>query len=91
MRRKGVRVASHRGLLVQGAVEAVNLLLAVLPDGVQGGPSTHHLQHVAVGSKGARGLASLFGVPHHLPPLHTLPSASRPLPSAAGLATAYLP
>lgn len=42
-----------QGLLVQGAVEAVDLLLAVLPDGVQAGATAHHLEHVAAGSRGA--------------------------------------
>lgn len=40
-----------QGLLVQGAVEAVDLLLAVLPDGVHAGSPAHHLQHVAGGAE----------------------------------------
>lgn len=46
-------------LLVQGAVEAVNLFLAVFLDGIQGGTAAHYLQNIAAGSRGAHRLASV--------------------------------
>lgn len=66
-------------LLVQWAVEAVNLLLAVFPDGVHRGPAAYHLEHVAARCRGAHGLASGSRVLPHLyhsvlyPPTHSLP------------------
>lgn len=79
-------------LLVQGAVEAVNLLLAVFPDVVQGGPAAYNLQHIAARSRGAW---AAFGVQS---PASPLPYSPRPVPvarpaplpkllSVAGLAT----
>ena len=75
-----------QGLLVQGAVKAVDFLLAVFLDGVEGGPAAHHLQHVAVGSRGSKGLSGVL--PHLYHPLFSHPQslAPSPLPSAAGLA-----
>lgn len=64
-------------LLVQGAVEAVNLLLAVFPDGVQGGPAAYHLQHIAARSRGA---GTGFGVRSPASPLPSSPH-SVPLPN----------
>lgn len=60
-------------LLVQGAVEAVNLLLAVFNESVHRGPTAYHLEHVAARCRGARGLASESRVRHHL--YHPLPSS----------------
>lgn len=78
-----------QGLLVQRAVEAVDFLLAVLLDGVKGGPAAHHLQHVAMGSRGSKGLSGVL--PHLYHPLFSAPPrpqsfAPSLLPSAAGLA-----
>lgn len=66
-------------LLVQGAVEAVDFLLAVFLDGVKGGPAAHHLQHVAVGSRDSKGLSGVL--PHLYHPLFSAPHPS-PLPPA---------
>ena len=60
-----------QGLLVQGAVEAVDFLLAVFLDGVKGGPAAHHLQHVAMGSRGSKGLSG--DLPHLYHPLFSAP------------------
>lgn len=61
-----------QALLVQGAVEAVNLLLTVFLDGVHRGPAAYHREHVAAGCRGAHGPASGPRVPLLYHPLRTL-------------------
>lgn len=77
-----------QGLLVKRVVVAVDFLLCVVSDGVQGGPTAHHLQHVSARGREAHGSA---GGPESCVPLHrcldkagghlTCPESCRSLPS----------